>query len=297
MSHFSIAYCADRGVANALAVSMHSVLKNLRPGCAPRFYLTLEGYSEADIAELKRKLDALQRPYEIVLLDCELEQFENLKSLHGNRMTYARLMLPAIIDEAQFLYLDADTLAVGDLSKIIDYADPQYSGAVVANGSVEYSVDRALLTRLGRQLSDPYFNAGVLLVNTPAWQENQVTERCLELGAQHPHELHSADQALLNHVLHGDFSNLPETYNQLVYSWSRPADFLPGGLLHFNGSPKPWDLLGGAFHQMSAHWHEHARQCLTASELRAKYFHFPNYPRAARLAKSYLRALRRRRGG
>ncbi len=86
------------------------------------------------------------------------------------------------------------------------------------------------------------FNAGVLVFHLNDWHRQGITHMVTEIADQYPRELLSCDQTLLNAVWRGDFTQLPGKFNKSYFPHDQ-ADYATfNGILHFVGSPKPWDI-------------------------------------------------------
>ncbi len=103
-----------------------------------------------------------------------------------------------------------------------------------------------------------YFNSGVILFNIPVWKENNLFEKCMEIGKKHPYELRSCDQALLNAITGGNFAKLPARFNnEWVPAHAEPANAATS-IIHFVGSPKPWDFGGKWSHPGYSLWKKYS---------------------------------------
>ena len=126
------------------------------------------------------------------------------------------------IDAETVIYLDGDTLVTDDLSKVFD----------------EISFDNKPIAAVRDHCVDKeyYFNAGVLYIHVPTWNEQRITERCLEFLRCPTKEITWMDQCVLNAVIAGNWVQLPSKYNRSYYSWSAANSVV----LHYCGPEKPW---------------------------------------------------------
>jgi len=236
-----------------LHVTMYSILKHSsRKDSGVKFHLFLEGFSEADKTVLRATLDKAQTAYDLHFHSVELDVFKGFRSLQGNYMTYARLLLADMLkDEGKFLYLDSDLVVSLDIHDLF-HADLQgYPvGAVVAGGTIDWALERSFFLQLGLDKNAAYFNAGVLLFNATCWREENLTQECLDFCSRHPFELRAADQTVLNYILQKRVANINDCYNVPCYATGKriSEDMASGQITHFVGSPKPWDLFGSVLH-------------------------------------------------
>ena len=177
----------------------------------------------------------------VQLEDKFLEPFAGSKT---PRAMYARVFVDQLVpDVHRVLYLDADVLVRGsleplfsaDLGDSIIGAVPMMGAAVEGNPpSFAMEVHRtqdyeeSFAHEVGIPPAALYFNAGVMLVDLPAWREANVTERIVQLYDRLPRD----DQALLNYLLWNRWMPLDLRWNSKDPS---------AVIAHFAGDRKPWN--------------------------------------------------------
>lgn len=185
---------------------------------------------------------------------CRIETggiFANLcRDARRTEAAYLRYALPRAFaaEYRRLLYLDADVFPqAGNFSALLDVDLLGHALGAVRDNSQWRTPGRrpASFKRLGLGAA-PYFNSGLLLFDTAAFEARGVLDRCLAFGAEHPPEKIGLDQELINAVLHGDWAELAPTWNW-QYTWaSRLLEAMVGAnLLHFIGHRKPWRHEGG----------------------------------------------------
>lgn len=86
----------------------------------------------------------------------------------------------------------------------------------------------------------PYFNAGVVMIDSAAWVEQDLTRRCVDFARRHLAGL-GRDQAMLNGTLHGDWTEISPLWNwQFTWASSHLSAMADPCLVHFIGPAKPW---------------------------------------------------------
>ncbi|RYG12809.1 MAG: glycosyltransferase family 8 protein [Chitinophagaceae bacterium] len=189
-------------------------------------------------------------------IDFDAKQvFGHLKSLHGDWASYGRLLIPDFVSSDAVLYLDADLIVLVD---VLDLKTFDFKGkflAAVPGGKVKYALERAfLINSLNVSPDTDYFNAGVLFMNLSQWRKDDIQERWKKIANQFPNDLLAVDQTVLNAVCKGNFAHLPVNFNN---AWC-PGDAKPpnadASIIHFVGSPKPWDISGKTLHQGYETW-------------------------------------------
>lgn len=156
---------------------------------------------------------------------------------------YYRLFFPFLVSEKikKLLYIDVDTLVVGDLGEMF-YLDIQ--GCVAA---AVIDTDMPVRVDLGIDSAADYFNSGVLLIDIAQWKQQRITERALEIIANKPELIKRyPDQDALNMVLKDNWYKLVPKYNlmRLYVPNEVPKrqfkEFLKDQkIIHYNGK-KPW---------------------------------------------------------
>lgn len=240
-----------------LHVAASSLLRHLSPATAPHFYMLLTGFTGEMQSLLRRTLDSLGRPYQLTFLSNERTKiFETFRALLGNYATYYRLLLPDLIEEPVFLYVDTDTLPCIDVAPLFDADMGSYATGFVVDGKVKYTLENKFFVSLGKDLEGPAFNAGVMLVQRRQWYEQDCWNRIKAFCEQYSNELQTADQTVLNALMADHCYHMPPEFNVKVYP--RRTSTIPQtpGLYHFIGAPKPWDLLGRSMLPYSARWFE-----------------------------------------
>ena len=177
--------------------------------------------------------------------------------MNGSWATYYRLAVPQILDVERFLYVDADTLCDVDVSVLNMFDMGNAPAGLVPEAPLAGAMDRFVAGQLGNSPVEPYFNAGVILVNVAEWRRQRVTERAMEYITAHRPPFH--DQSALNIILHGIAKSLDERFNCIANMRKHwPALRNPYGqtgvLVHFLDYPKPWDFMGELLHPQYRLW-------------------------------------------
>lgn len=165
---------------------------------------------------------------------------------HYSQAIHLRLSIPQALAPItdRVLYLDADMLCLGEISKLAQLDLSEVTVAAVRDFNA-----LSMRTRLSYQhctLRD-YFNAGLLLINIPRWLEQRVSERTLDKMLNPTLKLKYRDQDALNLILDAQVRVLDSIWNHqcpLTRSLRKaqleldaPADTR---FIHFIGPLKPW---------------------------------------------------------
>lgn len=168
------------------------------------------------------------------------------KSLWWTVSIYYRLLFPALLppEVDKFIYLDTDIIVLKPLSGLLA-TDLGNKPVAAVNEKVGPPVS------LGIAKSKGYFNSGVLLVNRPAWLEQNISQKTLDFVKQNADKLVNPDQDALNAVLTENWVALDSRFN-LMFT-DIPADlarkdyssFLNNTvILHYTTQHKPWSMIG-----------------------------------------------------
>jgi lipopolysaccharide biosynthesis glycosyltransferase len=179
---------------------------------------------------------------DIVLIRMSTQSFIDWKEIpHISRATYLRLLIPEFVPERIVVYLDCDTLVFDDISNLfkIDLGHNLVGGVIDPRGTIT--------TKISRSDSDPYLNAGVLLLNNRALSKAQFVDDCLAVYKMYERDIVWQDQCVINKVLEGKKMLLPSRWNVQLFSpdlTTREFNCLyvrsSYSLIHFIGPIKPW---------------------------------------------------------
>lgn len=163
---------------------------------------------------------------------------------------YLRLALAAELAGRyrRLLYLDSDMfLERGGLDRLMRLdLGPHVAGAVLDVDPLLQPKFHASEFRVQGLGPLAYFNSGLLVIDLPRWQDEDVLARGLDLAARVPAVMRLHDQSLLNGVLRGAFAELSPVWN-----WMCNRRFIlltrshTPRLRHFIGGSKPWADPGG----------------------------------------------------
>lgn len=128
-------------------------------------------------------------------------------SMAGYLRIFVKYALPENLKK--ILYLDGDTLILGDLSFLWNLG---LEGKVC--GGVLDSVTLDAKTRIGLNQSDKYFNAGVLLIDLEKWGEEKIESKLIDFLNIKKGDIFHHDQGLLNAVIR-DWKELPAKFDAM----------------------------------------------------------------------------------
>jgi len=187
--------------------------------------------------------------------------FGHLPGLFGDWSTYTRLLSPELSEGRELLHIDADLLIKFDVSALENFNFNGKAIAAVSSGAIiKYSNDRKFLTSACELTEeDCYFNAGVVLYNLERWRKEKTYQRILAFAEKHKDSIPVFDQSILNALFSKDFTELGWEYNFPWYPEARPSreKQVAAKIIHFVGSPKPWDPFGRFIHYGYKEWFDY----------------------------------------
>lgn len=285
MSLLELACGSDRRYLPHVAAMVHSVLEH--SGGLPVRVHFLHG-PELPVAD-RRRLERFIAGSggEVVLHEIAAERVAGLPAtVQLPRAVWYRVLLIDRLPIDRILYLDADTLAVDDLSPLWDTPLGDHHVAAVTNVWEPWN-EGFPVHGLGLPHRDAYFNSGVLLMNLAAMRADGCAEAVLEY-ARRRGTLPWGDQDALNAVLAARRLALHPRWNCMnsVLAFPQAAEVFGSeavaearerpGIRHFEGPAqnKPWHLLCDgplaaeyARHRAATPWPRYRREGLTPRNL------------------------------
>lgn len=152
-------------------------------------------------------------------------------------MTYARILLPSLLQVPRVIYLDTDLLVGKDICELwnVDVSDHPVAAAVD-----QYIQTTAADWPLPAPAPDePYFNGGAMSVNLDYWRAHRIQEQTLRLITAEPKRFTWWDQTALNALFRGRFRVIDPSWNTFA---DEHMDFGSDArtVIHYVGAAKPW---------------------------------------------------------
>ncbi len=163
---------------------------------------------------------------------------------------YYRLFIPEAFPElSRAVYLDADTVVLGDVGELYDTRLYGNLAAAVPDAVV---ASRACWRRyaedyVGLDSYLLYFNSGVLLMDLDGMRREDICGSFVSMLRRYGFETICPDQDYLNVLLSGRVRYLSPAWNRMACDGSRcPSP----SILHFNNFAKPWLFDGVAYSEV-----------------------------------------------
>ena len=204
-----IAYAADHAYMFLCCVSMLSLLKSLPQGQEARIHLLTDESLGREDEGLLTHLSGRFPQVEIIRHDISAKalQSRDFRDSIWPRAACYRLLLPELLPDVELcLYLDADTLVVGDILPLWELDMREYFLAGVFDDIAPVRQETVGHHIPGIQT---YVNSGVLLMNLALMRERNLQEKFLK----EINDYLVLDQDLLNVVCYGGIRLLPPDHN------------------------------------------------------------------------------------
>jgi lipopolysaccharide biosynthesis glycosyltransferase len=260
----------DPHYIRALSVTLRSALANVPSGT--QITVGLDGVSRVDRSQLER-IASWFPSVEVVFFDTARFDRSRLSAFRSlSTATYLRLFVGDVLpDVARVLVLDSDVLIRRSLEPLLEL---DLSGRTVAAArDMVISNFAHPFSGIPTGSDEPYFNAGVMVVDLDRWRDTDVKGRVLDVLRLHP-EMANLEQDALNIVLARDWIELDMTWNaqggllllhehpddpwKVAMRGQRTAILTDPAVVHFSGI-KPWRP--STHHPFSNEWRRWLRAC------------------------------------
>jgi lipopolysaccharide biosynthesis glycosyltransferase len=261
-----IFYVADDHYVVPLVAAISALVESQKSERFEMLVTVLANQMSSSNVELVENLHTLGiSPENLRVLDISDRIPEGLpsRSPHNtyiSQTTYARFLAPQLArgSSDRILYLDADTLVRGSLEPLLSLPMGGRPAAAVRDriiGTVSHPQGLPNWRDLELAPDAPYFNAGVLLIDSQLWRENQITERLYAYCFGRGDDLELFDQEALNAVLGREILALNPDYNMFTNHLCNetvpgeaplqrdplsPEDMASARIIHYIGHLKPW---------------------------------------------------------
>lgn len=211
---YNVLFTANKKYIDIMLASIYSLLLN--GGLEKlRIHIISEGFELEDIKRIEDFITSFDgnEVYFYPMEEYNISKY-NIPDWHGTQIANARLFFGDILKPYQngidsLLYLDADTITVGDISDISIYTDGVYA------------VLDACLNHYYRNLDNlsSYFNSGVIYFDVNEWMKNDYQSEVIKLLAEDRIKLSYPDQDIFNCAVRDDINSLPVKYNIPPHSY------------------------------------------------------------------------------
>lgn len=257
----NILYTFDNNFVPQVAAGMCSICENNKDIEELNFFV----FSLKITDENKKKLDEfLNNKYGRNITFIELDDLKkyfdfSFDTSGWNPIVLARLLLDRLLPKnvEKILYLDGDTIVRGSLKEL--WNSNLHENILGACVEPTFSKERRKALKHG---NNPYFNAGVLLVDLNRWRKEKIGEQIISYYKKFNGKLFANDQDAINGTLVNKIENLSIRYNYANTFYIYPyraikkmmypnyfidkEDFENSNkfpvIIHYLGEERPWRL-------------------------------------------------------
>lgn len=259
MEIIDIALASDSGYFCGLFVTAYSIAKYANKDVVLRFNILDGGIGNEDWALLKSKVGELHKEVEFRKLPVDDAMFADYPAWHGNKMAYARLMLPEVLPEVDWcVYCDVDFLWMRDIAELWKERDDKYAFIGTKDGA-DWTLKReqAWFEKHGYPFDpEKYFCSGLCFFNLKAFREQGLIRKIEAILKAHS-DIQYPDQAALNIATFGQTKIVPKCWQQFHQDVT-PQMVQDGCVIHYAGAI-PWKVPKGAaslLRDLDLLWHQ-----------------------------------------
>lgn len=256
-----VVFVMDRNYIPYATVSAYSLLRNSLHNLKIYWVLPKEDLLLA--GEFLKKLN-INLPNKmrvnILLIGINTESFNTWKENgHISKATYYKLLIPYLIDQKKIIYIDCDTLILGDLIDLYESNMREFSFAGV------YDPVGASTTKMNFIKTDTYINTGVFLMNLEALKNDNFFEKSKDIYKTHQDKITWCEQCIINKYAEQKKYILESKWNRQIFSdrtddkaWESIISKECPTIMHFVGRVKPWNK--GCNPDISDFWWSYAKE-------------------------------------
>ncbi|OCG13955.1 glycosyltransferase family 8 protein [Gilliamella apicola] len=239
-STLHIALGFDDNYALPAGVTILSVINNT-PNYNLHFHLFVDKVSNSNIDKFKQLAND-KIAITLYYLNNNFKINPKTLVLHITTIsTCIRFIMPEILESKtdRLIYLDSDVICLQSLAKLSQYNIENYIAGVITDTKDMQQT----ISKMYQIDSTKYFNAGVLLINTKKWCEENISKKALEL-INDGNVYKFADQDVLNILLENRTLLLPIKFNtkiKISIDAHQEKEIRPYTVvLHYISQNKPW---------------------------------------------------------
>lgn len=207
----NILYTINNKYIDIMLVSLTSLVLNNKSYDKINFFIVSSDFNSSDYKRIENYVNNFNNVNLLFypINDFDIQKF-NIPDWRGNQIANARLFYQSIINVDmidKLLYLDADTIVVGDLGDLSNY-----------NNQIMAVRDANLRTYMKKLGVNKYYNSGVLLFDVESWKNGLFEEKIIKfLKEKYNYKFSFPDQDVLNLALSEEISDLDYKYNMGPY--------------------------------------------------------------------------------
>ncbi|WP_158409601.1 glycosyltransferase family 8 protein [Devosia psychrophila] len=174
------------------------------------------------------------------ILEGRIAAFPRIRLRRLNPIVYARLFLGDLLDPeiARVLYLDSDLFIRSPLDPLYFMEMGGYAvAAVLQPDRMHVIAGKDLRARKAFSMAEPYFNAGVMLIDMVQYRQMDFAAGLAGLHASELAQFYY-DQDMINFCFRGRILELDMRWN--LQNPEPAHEVLNPSIVHYSANPKPW---------------------------------------------------------
>lgn len=252
LNHIPVFYACDNKYAPIAATSMASLLFNT--DSFVEFYILDCNLTQKN----RKKLEMLNEKFsnfsiEFIPVDANAKfGYIQLRN-YLTTACFARLLIPDLKpDLGKIIYLDCDTIVMGDIADLYDQDLNGFAIGAVPDPNVFENPIKKQNQYTAALLSQEhlYFNSGVMIIDCDVWRQKDMLPKLIEAERLTAATRYFNDQDVLNKAFDNNYQPLDVRFNVKSNLITHcPQDKIV--VRHYTGHLKPWLKIG--FLQVHAH--------------------------------------------
>ena len=242
-----IFFATDNNYVPFLAVALTSLLDNASKDYFYKIYVLTTSLKKEYVDQLALICEdacknGASASIDFVSMKDEMEKSSGTFHLRDyySKETYCRVFIPRVFPQYdKVLYLDCDIVVTGDISELFN---TDIGDNIIGGASEEVMVDYDVFgTYVEKALGVPrneYFSAGVLLINTKKYREEDIETKFIKLMNTFKFRV-TQDEDYLNVLCHGKTKMIDLGWNKSAYK-NEKFDDKNLKLVHYKINWKPW---------------------------------------------------------
>lgn len=261
-----IFFACDNQYTKYTMVAMKSMIENASKEYTYHMHILHTDVSAAMQERVKELENANTRIYfddvteRLAKLDGELPVRD-----YYSHTTYYRLFIPDMYPQYdKAIYIDSDTITIGDISKLYEQnIDGYYVAGVRDQVVIQDETFGEYVEKVLGLDRHAYFNAGMLLMNCKVFREENLLQKFIQLLNTYTFVV-AQDQDYLNIICKDEVLWLDASWNTEVFG-ELPCKEEDIQILHYNMASKPWHYEG---FRLSEHFWKYAQMTSFYEQIR-----------------------------
>ena len=203
---YNIVYSTNSLYINFLSISLYSLFEN-NSSNSITIHLLHSGLSKKKILYIESIIKKFNS--KIIFYKIDDNIFNDLKLTKSlPKEAYYRLLIPEVIKSSYILYLDIDTIILGDITSLLNIDLNNYPVAAVKDFCNINHLNKIIPNN-----SSFYFNTGVMLLNLDKWRAENISNKVIDFIKCNTDLIRFADQCGINAVINSNLLTLDPIFN------------------------------------------------------------------------------------